>query len=376
MKLPAKLKKLRVWIKKLQCYKILEIGKNAKYSLEQLMQLPLAAALNNRSIEYESIFNENRPSADDFYHHANNKLTKEAIIGMHLRYSCEICKLLKNLFHKSTFDIAIDFTDDCYYGDNENCYIIGGKRKNSTNYFFKYLTIAIVEKDIRFVIYSYPVMKEDDNDALLVENAIRAVKKLGINIRRALFDREFENSKIFLVCDSYGIECIMPKKKDSKFERWIDTFKREDKKFPRIIENYEIREYPTNVLVMEETNTKGQKEIYGYVTNIDINRFRGDVEMISDYYRQRWAIENANKFQDAFNIHTNSTNGLVRYFFFVLTALLHNFWVLVNLFAKVFSLWDVSLNMIKEVMKLIFCFSPTPDYKHAQRKLWLNILLD
>jgi|GEM_PF-2743221 len=31
------------------------------------MDLPLAAALNNTSIEYVSTEDENRPSADDFY---------------------------------------------------------------------------------------------------------------------------------------------------------------------------------------------------------------------------------------------------------------------------------------------------------------------
>jgi len=55
---------------------------------------------------------------------------------------------LKNVFGESTFDIAIDFTEDCFYGDKENNYVVGGERKNSTNYFFKYLTAAIVKKGI------------------------------------------------------------------------------------------------------------------------------------------------------------------------------------------------------------------------------------
>jgi len=49
-----RLKKLSNWIGKLRSYALFEIGKNAKYSLEQLMDLPLAAALNNTSIEYVS----------------------------------------------------------------------------------------------------------------------------------------------------------------------------------------------------------------------------------------------------------------------------------------------------------------------------------
>jgi len=66
---------------------------------------------------------------------------------------------------------------------------------------------------------------------------------------------------------------------------------------------------------------------------------------------------------------------LVRYFFFVLSALLHNFWVLMNLFAQTSSLWKISLNMLKDITKAILGFASIPNYKHPQRKLWLTILL-
>jgi len=375
IKIQKKLKKLSNWIGKLRSYALFEIGKNAKYSLEQLMDLPLAAALNNTSIEYVSTEDENRPSADDFYYHTNNKLTKDAILKMQLTFSAKIYKLLKNVFGESTFDIAIDFTEDCFYGDKENNYVVGGERKNSTNYFFRYINVAIVKKGSRFVLFTFPVSKDDNNDALLVEKAIIAIRKLGISIRRVLLDREFENSKICFACDVYGIEFIFPKKKDEKILRWIAEYKRDGKKFPRIIENYEIENYPVNVLLMEEENSKGEKEIYGYATNIEAKEIQKDPYAISEYYKQRWAIENANKFQDSFNIHTNSTNGLVRYFFFVLSALLHNFWVLMNLFAQTSSLWKVSLNMLKDITKAILGFASIPNYKHPQRKLWLTILL-
>jgi len=65
----------------------------------------------------------------------------------------------------------------------------------------------------------------------------------------------------------------------------------------------------------------------------------------------------------------------VRYFFFVLTVLLHNFWVLVNLFAQAFSLWKISLSMLKDIAGAILGFAPTPRCKHPQRKLWVAILL-
>lgn len=364
------IKKLNCWIKKLQRYKLFEICRNAKHDLVSLLALPITAALNNRSIENQSQI-EGRVSADDFYHHANNKLTVESISKMFLRYVHEIIKLLKNFFHCSRFAIAVDKTDDPYWGEIENAYVTGGKRERSTNYAFRYLTAAIVVKGFEFVLYARPLTKEDTKDALLVEECLQAIRKLGIDISRLLLDREFYNSDIIFLCNFLDIDYIIPVVKNSRFNRWLKTFKR----FPRIEINWEVNDELTNLLLFEETNSKDEKEIFGFITNIEPDNIKENPDEIINFYRRRWAIENANKFQDAFNIHTNSTNGIVRYFFFVLTALLYNFWVLARLLAEVFSLCKISLNMFKDICKTLFGFAIAPKYKHAQHKLWLGILL-
>ena len=76
-----KLKKLRVWMQKIQNYVLFRIGNNAEHKLRDLMGLPLGAAISNTSIESQSP-HEHMPSADIFYHHANNKLDKKEILKM------------------------------------------------------------------------------------------------------------------------------------------------------------------------------------------------------------------------------------------------------------------------------------------------------
>ena len=91
------------------------------------------------------------------------------------------------------------------------------------------LTAAIAEESFRFVLFSYPVSKDDTNDALLVEEAVRKIRKLGIGIDRLLLDREFYNSKIIFCCNFFDIDYIIPMKKDSKAERKIEELKRQRK---------------------------------------------------------------------------------------------------------------------------------------------------
>lgn len=364
------IKKLGPWVQKLKQYGIFQLGRNARYGLPQFLELPLAAAVNNRSIEDQSLL-EGRVSADDFYHHANSKLSEENIRKMFIRYVHEIIKLLNNLLHRSSFFIAIDKTDDPYWGEHENLFVTGGKRKQSTNYAFRYLTAAIVVQGIEFILYARPLTKEDRADAPLVEECLYGIRALGIHVTRVLMDREFYNSEIIHLCNYLDIEYVIPLVKNSKFERWFLSFPR----LPVLVSNYEVNGAVTNLLVMEDTNSKGEKEIYGFITNIDSKKIMEDPDSVAEFYRKRWAIENANKFQDAFMAHTNSTNGIVRYFFFVLAALLHNFWVLVSLLGKTFFLGKVSLNMFKDLAKALFGFAKAPCYKHAQRKLWVKLLL-
>lgn len=359
-----------VWIKRLQSHVLFGLGRNAQHSLPQILELPLAAAVNNRSIEDQSLL-EDRVSADDFYYHANSKLTEENIRKMFIRYVHEIIKLLNNLLHQSSFVIAIDKTDDPYWGEKENLFVTGGKRQQSTNYAFRYLTAAIVVQGIEFILYARPLTKEDREDAPLVEECLYGIRALGIHVSRVLMDREFYNSEIIYLCNYLDIEYVIPLVQNSKFERWLKSFPPR----PVLVSDYEVNGAVTHLLVMEDTNSKGEKEIYGFITNIDSKKIKEDPDAIAEFYRKRWAIENANKFQDAFMVHTNSTNGIVRFFFFVLAALLHNFWVLICLFGKTFSIGEISLNMFKDLVKALFGFAKAPRYKHAQRKLWVKLLL-
>lgn len=338
------------------------------------MGLPISASLNNRSIEDRSL-DKNQVSADDFYYHFNSKLGEGSLNRMFYRYLTEIMKIIKNICHTTNYEIAIDKTGDPYWGEKDNPYVTGGKRVKSTNYGFNCITASIVIPECEIIIYVRPLTKDDDNDALLVEECLLALRKWKIHITRVLMDREFYNSNIILVCNAFDLKYIIPLKKDSKFKRLLNELIKEGKELPRIFENYEVKDQLTNLIIYEDTNSKGKKEIFGFITNIDVDEIKVDVYQIADFYRRRWAIENANKFQDSFNIPTNCTNGLVRFFFFVLTALLHNFWVLVNLFAYTFSLRKVSLNMFKDICKAIFDISFARDYKHVQRKLWVDILV-
>jgi len=69
-----------------------------------------------------------------------------------------------------------------------------------------------------------------------------------------------------------------------------------------------------NTAIIKEENEKSE-HIYGFITNISKERYRGDISIISKRYRKRCGIETLFKVEDKFNIYTTTRNGVLRYSF-------------------------------------------------------------
>ena len=351
------------------------IGKNAKYDFGQLMKLPIAAALEKRSIYDQSLL-RGRVSDDDFYHHFSNKLKLESLQKLFRCHILQIKKMLKhrNLLHERII-IAIDKTEEHYWGGINNLFVTGGKRQASTNYAFRYLTAAIVINGQRFIIYVRALTKDDNDDAQLVEECLEEIRKLGFEVGTLLADREFYNGTILLLCNGRNVEYVIPAVKNEKFLRLADDLHKERQRFPCVIPDYDISGSQTCLVIYEEKNGEGKSEIFGFITNIDAYEISDDVEAIIELYKLRWGIENAHKYEDRFRISTNSTNGLIRFFFFMIGVIFHNVWVMLNLLAVSLGLPSLSLNVFVDILKRSQGIRGVQSYKHPQRQLWVKILL-
>ena len=65
--------------------------------------------------------------------------------------------------HKKSFKVAIDFTDRPYYGKKSTPSIVDGKQKTSTNWFYRFAAITIIEKGVRFTLAMTPVLPFDED---------------------------------------------------------------------------------------------------------------------------------------------------------------------------------------------------------------------
>jgi len=118
----------------------------------------------------------------------------ELVEKLNQRIFQEAKRFLRHGVIKKAFKVAIDFTDRPYYGKKPTPSIVGGKQKASTNWFYRFTAITIIEKGVRFTLAMAPVLPFD-KDVEIVDWLIKKAEKV-IRIKIIEMDRGFFKSKI------------------------------------------------------------------------------------------------------------------------------------------------------------------------------------
>lgn len=98
--------------------------------------------------------------------------------------------------------------------------IRGGKHKNGTNFFFKYMTMQILVKN-KLINFSVEFYTRETNQVILVDKLIKRVQKY-VKIDVVLLDRGFRDVKILNDLEYRVAPVLMPMVKDRKGERCFE----------------------------------------------------------------------------------------------------------------------------------------------------------
>jgi len=222
--------------------------------------------------------------------------------------------------------VAIDVTDKPTYSkrkkDDKN--IVGGKKKASTFYFFRFATIQIADRKNPITLYVMHCNKDTTNEQI-VEELINQARKL-IRIKCVLIDRGFYDTKVFNKLEQLGVKYLMPCRSDDKTERMFEKY---------LGSNYEVQPYFCQNVKKEYADFKlimirlADGTEIGFVTNmrfIKLHRAKYYIEL----YQKRWNIETGYRLQNMFLAKTCSINPSVRLFYFCYAVALHNLWIMIK----------------------------------------------
>lgn len=315
----------------------LKMHHNSKYSEDDFLDLLTYVAMNhdftNNGSKTFELLRENTPASNTVIYHIK-KLNPEYVKNLFMETSNVLIKLAsKHKSLKKRVDLAIDITEQMYYGNKNDYMVCETKPKNGTSHCFRYITINIVEKGKRFTLLALP-MHQFDEKTDLIEKLVNYARK-KVKIRYLYLDRGFDRIDVINKLKELKIKFIMPKKRNPVVKAYI---LKTEGKYSHVVNNFVMGRKNRDqavfnlILVVGKTGDK-----VCFATNVDFPEPLA--HRLLRLYGKRWGIETSYRVKGDFKPRTTSKYYSVRLFYFMWSVCLYNLWVLVSfLVALIFCL--------------------------------------
>jgi len=216
--------------------------------------------------------------------------------------------------------LALDTTQELYYGKQGRLNVRQIKHKNGTDEAFTYLVLSIVEpKPLPLMAIPY---KQGDDLTTLVKKLLEYARSLPFTIDLILFDRGFYIWELIDYLSSRRLRYLIFVPQNKAMKKYIAQ--------TTLIASYEhIRKYnkhkncfigKTKIVVIKDLIQNKKDYYWCFATNL-----KQSIYLIYKY-KQRWQIETDFRVQDEARIKTKSNLPLIRYFYFLTSLILLANW--------------------------------------------------
>lgn len=302
----------------------IQIPINGSLTSKEIFQTAISLAVNKNSIHSVQKRYEKVPCETSLRYHLK-KLDLEKL--MEVNNKILIQKPIESLETNKKYEFAIDFTNDPYYGEidtsNEK-YVIRGQAKKSTNSFYSYVSLYIINKNERFTISVLPVEKGKSKVHYLTY-FIDLIKSLNFGIKILCLDREFYSIDVFEFLKILKIPHITPvvKKGDRIKKILTGTRNRFDTYLMKNSEKEILLDIAIDVKYLKGKRGKKGRENLGFV----VYGINWNPRKVSTVYRRRFAIESSYRIRNQVKPNTSTKNVIIRYFYALISFLMKNIWL-------------------------------------------------
>lgn len=222
--------------------------------------------------------------------------------------------------------LAFDITHEPFYGKSRSLYIFDAPPGNSYGGEFKYITVCLITRNKQIPLMALPLVH--GSQTRLVLDLLKYCQTLFKKIRLALFDRGFYIGELIDYLEANKIKYIIlvPEKK-GKIKEYVEQTSefgkyRHEMKYLKEKSAWKPK---TTIVVCKQIGTDKNGKLMDWIFASNI-KFRTRAEYVY-YYKRRWQIETNYRVEDEARIKSKSTNYLIRYFYFLISMLLHMFWI-------------------------------------------------
>lgn len=267
------------------------------------------------------------PDADTLLYHLkqyNNRENLRKMFKVMFERLWEISRKNNMFNRRRKYDVAVDFTEWFFYGDKSAPMVVGKKPERGTDRCYKFATINIVEAGRRFTLLALPVGAFDKKEDVLTELLRYARER--IKIRKVYVDRGFFSRECIKAMDRLNCNFLMPCTSNKRIRKL-----KEKLPAPFIVRDYEMGDAMFNVIIAKDEKKYGDKKL-AFASNEEWSE--DDLKLsqrICRQYTKRWGIETSYRVKKhSFRPKTTSKNYFVRLFYFLLSVLLYNLWILLD----------------------------------------------
>ena len=221
--------------------------------------------------------------------------------------------------------LAIDFTDEDFYGMTAGSYLHPWTGEEGVESHYRFIVLSLV-KERKIPLMAVPVHLGMDKTDLITQ-FLRFAKKLFGRIRCILLDAGFYSGAVMeaLKKERYiiraphhkPVERCIAATPEHGWRIWKHTIVWNG--------NRTMNRTSTTIVVVRGVQFKKGKQIdCSYATNMKLD---SGVEYVHLYCR-RWQIETNFRMEDQVRIKSKSVLVMIRYFYFLISMLLHAIWLL------------------------------------------------
>jgi putative transposase len=222
---------------------------------------------------------------------------------------------------------AIDFTNDPYYGEideNNAPYVVKGQLKASTNSFYSYISLYLVNEDRRLTMAVFPV-RNGIKKTEYTQRFLNIITKMGVSIKVLCLDRGFYSKDVISFLQNLKVPHIIPVvKHGDEIKRLLSVNHARYVRYTISKHNHPIK---VDIAVYAK-NRVGNKDhsgrkILGYV----VFGISWNPKKIATIYRKRFGIESSYRMRNKVRAKTSTKSVIIRYLYAIIAFLLKNIWV-------------------------------------------------
>lgn len=220
-------------------------------------------------------------------------------------------------------DLAIDPNDERWYG-KPLPFSVRGRPDRGTRRFLRHANASIVLWGRRLLIHSQQMTRKTRLEDVVL-SSIRRAEELGLRIRRVYLDRGFCTTGVLRLFHELQIAYVIP----ARMTETVKHLKRQMLRRKNYIVSYTMRGQAGAVETTLFLHWNSRKKRWiPFLTNLPVTE--ANRASLGEGYRRRWSIETAFRTRNNLRIRTRSGNRSARLALYLISLVLYNLWVLLN----------------------------------------------